>query len=243
MRPMRSFGGGGGSGLPSLETMASKLAVALVAGSVLYHLTKGGQGALLLLWPDFVLGRLFLWQPLTYAFTESSPLGIIFGAIITWSIGGYLESIWGGRRLLLVAVGITALAGFITVLLAMLVPGATAQAYTGGNVMTSVLWVAYGLSIGRGETNFWGIPLSGNALAGVGAGFVVLMAIIGPWQAQVPDLLALGLVFAYVRGANPRRLLLHFQHWRLQRQLRDRSKHLRVVPKNQSRPDRDQFLN
>ena len=243
MRPMRSFGGGGGSGLPSLETMASKLAVALVAGSVLYHLTKGGQGALLLLWPDFVLGRLFLWQPLTYAFTESSPLGIIFGAIITWSIGGYLESIWGGRRLLLVAVGITALAGFITVLLAMLVPGATAQAYTGGNVMTSVLWVAYGLSIGQGQTNFWGIPLSGNALAGVGAGFVVLMAIIGPWQAQVPDLLALGMVFAYVRGANPRRLLLHFQHWRLQRQLRDRSKHLRVVPKNQSRPDRDQFLN
>jgi membrane associated rhomboid family serine protease len=122
---MRSFGGGGGSGLPSLETMASKLAVALVAGSVLYHLTKGGQGALLLLWPDFVLGRLFLWQPLTYAFTESSPLGIIFGAIITWSIGGYLESIWGGRRLLLVAVGITALAGFITVLLAMLNPYAT----------------------------------------------------------------------------------------------------------------------
>jgi len=243
MRPMRSFGGGGGSGLPSLETMASKLAVALVAGSVLYHLTKGGQGALLLLWPDFVLGRLFLWQPLTYAFTESSPLGIIFGAIITWSIGGYLESIWGGRRLLLVAVGITALAGFITVLLAMLVPGTTAQAYTGGNVMTTVLWVAYGLSIGQGQTNFWGIPLSGNALAGVGAGFVVLMAIIGPWQAQVPDLLALGMVFAYVRGANPRRLLLHFQHWRLQRQLRDRSKHLRVVPKNQSRPDRDQFLN
>jgi hypothetical protein len=77
----------------------------------------------------------------------------------------------------------------------------------------------------------------------VGAGFVVLMAIIGSWQSQVPDLLALGLVFAYVRGANPRRLMLHFQHWRLQRQLRDRSKHLRVVPKNQNRPDRDQFLN
>ena len=244
MRPMRSFGGrGGGGGLPGLETMASKLAVALVAGSVLYHLTKGGQGALLLLLPDWVFTRFFLWQPFTYAFIEASPFGIIFGAIITWSIGGYLESIWGGKRLLLVAVGVTALAGFLTSVLALLVPGATVQAYVGGNVMTTVLWVAYGLSIGRGETNFWGIPLSGNALAGIGAGFVVLMAIIGPWQAQVPDLLALGMVFAYVRGANPRRLLLHFQHWRLQRQLRDRSKHLRVVPKNQSRPDRDQFLN
>ena len=94
-----------------------------------------------------------------------------------------------GKRLLLVGVGVTVLAGVLTSLLALLVHGATVQAYTGGNVMTSVLWVAYGLSIGRGETNFWGIPLSGNALAGVGAGFVVLMAIIGPWQAQVPDLL------------------------------------------------------
>lgn len=243
MRPMRSFGGRGGGGLPGLETTASKLAAALVAGSILYHLTKGGQGGLLLLLPDFVFSRLFLWQPITYGFIESSPIGIIFGAIITWSIGGYLESIWGGKRLLMVAVGVTTLAGVLTALLGMLVPGATVQAYTGGNVMTSVLWVAYGLSIGRGETNFWGIPLSGNALAGVGAGFVVLMAIIGPWQAQVPDLLALGMVFAYVRGANPRRLMLHFQHWRLQRQLRDRSKHLRVVPKNQSRPDRDQYLN
>ncbi|MCY1020544.1 DUF1751 domain-containing protein [Pyxidicoccus sp. MSG2] len=184
MRPMRSFGGRGGGGLPGLETTASKLAAALVAGSILYHLTKGGQGGLLLLLPDFVFSRLFLWQPLTYGFIEASPFGIIFGAIITWSIGGYLESIWGGKRLLLVAVGVTVLAGVLTSLLAMVVPGATVQAYTGGNVMTTVLWVAYGLSIGRGETNFWGIPLSGNALAGVGAGFVVLMAIIGPWQAR-----------------------------------------------------------
>jgi membrane associated rhomboid family serine protease len=240
---MRSFGGRGGGGLPGLETTASKLAVALVAGSILFHLTKGGQGALLLLLPDLTLPRLFLWQPFTYAFVESSPFGIIFGAIITWSIGGYLESIWGGRRLLMVAVGISVLAGFLTALLGMLVPGSTMQAYTGGNVLTSVLWVAYGLSIGRGETNFWGIPLSGNALAGIGAGFVVLMAVINGWQTQVPDLLALGMVFAYVRGASPRRLMLHFQHWRLQRQLKDRSKHLRVVPKNQNRPDRDQYLN
>ncbi|ATB50005.1 DUF1751 domain-containing protein [Corallococcus macrosporus] len=242
MRPMRSFGGGGGGmGLPGLETTASKLAVALVAGSVMFHLTKGASGGLLLLFPDLVFGRLYLWQPLTYAFIESSPIGIIFGAIITWSIGGYLESVWGGRRLLMVALGIAVSAGLITSLLAMLVPGATVSAYAGGNVMTSVLWVSYGLTIGRGQTNFWGLPLSGNALAGIGAGFVVLSAITAGWQSQVPDLLGLCLAFAYVRGASPRRLLLHFQHWRLQRQLKGRSKHLQVV--RQDRPDRDQYLN
>ncbi|WP_426754347.1 DUF1751 domain-containing protein [Myxococcus sp. Y35] len=242
MRPMRSFGGGGGGmGLPGLETMASKLAVALVAGSVLFHLTKAQSGGLLLLFPDLVFRGLYLWQPVTYAFIEASPIGIIFGAIITWSIGGYLESIWGGKRLLMVALGIAVSAGLVTSLLAMFVPGATVQAYTGGNVMTSVLWVAYGLTIGRGQTNFWGLPLSGNALAGIGAGFVVLSAVTQGWQSQVPDLLGLCMVFAYVRGANPRRLWLHLQHWRLQRQLKGRSKHLQVV--RHDRPDRDQYLN
>ncbi len=242
MRPMRSFGGGGGGvGLPGLETMASKLAVALVAGSALFHLTRAQSGGLLLLFPDLVLGRLYLWQPLSYAFIESSPIGIIFGAIITWSIGGYLESIWGGKRLLKVALGITVTAGLATTLLSLVVPGATVPYYFGGNVMTSVLWVAYGLTIGRGQTNFWGLPLSGNALAGIGAGFVVLSAITGGWRSQVPDLLGLCLVFAYVRGANPRRLWLHLQHWRLQRQLKSRSKHLQVV--RHDRPDRDQYFN
>jgi membrane associated rhomboid family serine protease len=240
---MRSFGGRGGGwgGLPGLESMSSKLAVALVAGSVLFHLTKTGQGGLLLLLPDFVFTRFYLWQPFTYGFMENDPFGIIFGAIIIWSIGGWLEQTWGSKRLLLVAVGITALAGFLTAALAMLVPNAVMPGYVGGNVMTSVLWVAYGLAIGRGETNFWGIPLSGNAFAGIGAGFVVLMAIINGFQTQVPDILGLVLVFAYVRGASPKRLWLHLQHWRLQRQLRGRSKHLQVVPRD--RPDRDQYLN
>ncbi|HZI11111.1 MAG TPA: DUF1751 domain-containing protein [Myxococcus sp.] len=243
MRPMRSFGGRGGGwgGLPGLESMSSKLAVALVAGSVLFHLTKSGQGGLLLLLPDFVFTRFYLWQPFTYAFTENDPFGIIFGAIIIWSIGGWLEQTWGSKRLLLVAVGITALAGFLTAGLALLVPNAVMPGYVGGNVMTSVLWVAYGLAIGRGETNFWGMPLSGNAFAGIGAGFVVLMAIINGFQTQVPDILGLVLVFAYVRGASPRKLWLHLQHWKLQRQLKGRSKHLQVVPRD--RPDRDQFLN
>lgn len=243
MRPMRSFGGRGGGwgGLPGLESMSSKLAVALVAGSVLFHLTKAASGGLLLLLPDFVFTRFYLWQPFTYAFLENDPIGIIFGAIIIWSIGGWLEQTWGSKRLLLVAVGITSLAGFATAALALLAPNAVLPGYVGGNVMTTVLWVAYGLAIGRGETNFWGMPLSGNAFAGIGAGFVVLMAIINGFQTQVPDLLGLVLVFAYVRGANPRKLWLHLQHWRLQRQLKGRSKHLQVVPRD--RPDRDQFLN
>jgi membrane associated rhomboid family serine protease len=241
MRPMRSFGGGG-FGVPGMGTMASKLAIGLVAGSVLYLLTRNMQGALLLLRPG-TLGS-FLWQPFSYAFIETSPIGVIFGAIITWSIGGFLEGVWGPKRLLLVGLGITALAGFLTALLAFVVP--VAAGYPGGTVMTTILWVAYGLTIGRAQTNFWGLPLSGNALAGIGVGFVVLSILTsgaGPVEGlllHLPEVLGLLLIFGYVRVGSPRRLWLHLQHWRLQRQLRSRSRNLRVV--SPERPD-DRYLN
>ncbi|RKH12284.1 rhomboid family intramembrane serine protease [Corallococcus praedator] len=244
MRPMRGFnrggGGGFGGGFVGLESMAAKLAVALVAFSALFLATRGGQGVLLLLNPTDVLrGR--VWELFTYAFIAPDPLGIIFGGIIIWSIGGFLESTWGSRRLLMASVGITVFAGLLTVLLALVMP--MASAYAGGSVMTTVLWVAYGLVIGRGQANFWGIPLTGNWFAAIGAGFTVLRLLTAPsWQFLAPELFSLVLVFAYVRGASPKRLMLHLQHWRLQRQLRDRSKHLRVVGKERP-PDRDQFLN
>jgi membrane associated rhomboid family serine protease len=242
MRPMRSRGGGGG--FPGLETLSSKLALGLVAGSVMFLLTRNMQGSLLLLRPGS-LGSV-LWQPFTYAFIEASALGIIFGAIIIWSIGGFLESIWGSKRLLLYALGATAVAGLLTTLVSLVLPVLREAQYTGGTVMTTLLWVAYGLTIGRGQTNFWGMPLSGNALAGIGAGFVVLSVLTsagGPLVGlliNLPDVFALFLAFAYVRGASPKRLWLQFQHWRLQRQLRNRSRNLRVV--SQERPD-DRYLN
>lgn len=238
MRPMRSYGGGGGGfGFPSVQSMGAKLAIGLVAGSVLFLATQGSGGGLLVLVPEAVK-RLFLWQPFTYAFIQNHPIGIIFGALILWSIGGFLESIWGAKRLLMVAVGGTALAGFLTVLVSLVLP--VAPAYTGGGVMTSIVWVAYGLTIGRGQTNFWGLPLSGNMLALIGAGFVLLSTLQVGWAAQLPELIGLVIAFGYVRGGSPRRLWLSLQHWRLQRQLRSRSRNLRVVSPNRSD---DQYLN
>ncbi len=40
--------------------------------------------------------------------------------------------------------------------------------------MGRALWVAYGLSFGRRQTNFWGLPVSGNVFALIGVGFVFL---------------------------------------------------------------------
>lgn len=242
MRPMRSSGGGFG-GFPGMESLSAKLSIGLVAGSVLYLLTRNGLGNMLLLVPGFIGS--FLWQPFTYAFIEISPLGIIFGAMIIWSIGGWLEGVWGAKRMLLVAVGATALAGFLSALAGLVLP--MGPAYTGGTVMTTILWVSYGLTIGRGQTNFWGIPLTGNMLAGIGAGFVVLSVLTSgrnPIEGvllQLPEVFGLFIAYGYVRGGSPRKLWLHFQHWRLQKQLRNRARNLHVI--SSERPNDDRYIN
>jgi membrane associated rhomboid family serine protease len=242
MRPMRGGGGFGGfGGGTGLETTAAKLALGLVAGSLLFALTGSAGGRMLLLAPYEVVYGLRLWEPFTYAFVETSPIGVIFGALIIWSIGGALEMSLGSRRLFVLAVGCTAGAGLITVLLGLVVPLLMTGRFAGGTVMTSILWVSYGLYIGRGQTNFWGIGLSGNAFAAIGVGFVVLSAAFSSVWAVLPDLLGMVLAFLYVRGASPRTLWLRFNHKRLQRRLSARPKHLRVV--NRNKPDRDQYLN
>jgi len=238
MRPMRSMGGGG-FGFAGVESMAAKLAIGLVVGSVLSLAVKP-LGARLLLSPEAVLPGLLLWQPFTYAFVELNPIGIIFGAMILYSIGGGLEQSWGSRRLLGVVWGGTVVAGLLMVLLSFVVR--LPDGYPGGNVMTTLAWVAYGLSIGRGQSNFWGIPITGNVLAGIGVGFVVLNGLAGSWLAMLPQIFAILIAFAYVHGGSPRHLLLRVQHWRLQRQLRGRSRHLKVLSKEQDRPD-DRYLN
>ncbi len=237
MRPMRSMGGGGFS-LPGMESTAARLAFGLIAGSVLFALTRQSFGPLLLLSPTEVFRNLWLWQPLTYAFIADNPLGVIFGALILFSIGGGLEMSWGSRRVLTLAVGGSALAGVLTAVLGLFFR--LPVGYSGGFVMGTILWVAYGLYLGRGQTNFWGMPVTGNVFAGIGAGFVVLNALFAGWVTQLPELFGLGISFAYVRGGSPRTLWLRVQHWRLQRQLKGRSRHLRVI--SHERPD-DRYLN
>jgi hypothetical protein len=235
---MRSFGGGGGFGFAGVESMAARLAIGLVVGSVL-SLLAGPLGALLMLNPEAVLPGLQLWQPFTYGFVEHHPMSIIFGAFLLYSIGGGLEMSLGSRRLLWLLWGGTVLAGFLTVLLGLIIP--LRGYHTGGWVMGTIAWVTYGLFIGRGQTNFWGIPITGNVFAAIGAGFVLLNALASGWRNQIPELCALGISFLYVRGGSPRNLWLRFQHWRLQRQLRGRSRHLRVI--SEERPQSDKYLN
>jgi membrane associated rhomboid family serine protease len=232
MRPRRSFG----SNLPGLRSAAVRLALALVVGSVAFALLRQSYGAALLLTPADVVGRLWLWQPLTYAFIETSPMGVIFAALVLWQLGGSLEESWGPRRMLSFAIGTTALAGVLTTLLAFVVGGLALQSFGGGWVMGIALWVAYGLMLGRAGANFWGIPVSGNILALIGVGFVFLEGAFYGWLLVVPSVLGILLAAGYVRVGGPEMWWLRLRSWSLQRRLRGRSKHLKVVAPDRNTP-------
>ncbi|MFZ5470671.1 MAG: rhomboid family intramembrane serine protease [Myxococcota bacterium] len=230
-------------GFPAVQSTAAKLAIGLIAGSVLFALTRGSFGALLVLTPELALRHFMLWQPLTYTFIETSPLGVIFGALIIWSIGGALEMSWGARRMLFFAVGVTVLAGVLTALVGLFSPVIAGLPFGGGTVMVTALWVGYGLSFGTRQTNFWGLPVTGHVFALIGVGFVFLNGAFGSWLVVIPDALGILLTAYYVKMGSPRVLWLRFTSWRLQRQLKARSSHLKVIGGDRNmRSDSDRYL-
>lgn len=246
MRPMRSSWGGFG-GPVGLESVGARLALGIVVGSVLVGLLPGQLGIYLLLTPGLVLSPTpALWQFLTYAFVAQGTLGVIFGALIAWQLGGALAQTWGSRRTLLFALGTTAAAGVLTVLLSLVVPVLRGMSYPGATVLTSVLWVAFGLSWGRGQTGFWGLPVTGNTLALIGVGIVFLDGIFSGWPVVVPSAFGIALTWAYLRLGSPRMAWLRLRSWQLERQLRGGSRrrnHLRVVGRDDEERPRDRYLN
>lgn len=233
MRPMTS-GGGFRRYFPT-STVAFKLAVALVVASVLVALLKGqGSWAWVLLAPGMVRENFAFWELITYAFVEVHPMGVIFGGLILASMGGALEQTWGGRRLLIFLGTVAITAGLFTVAASFVYPPLKSVALPGGGVLTTAVWLGYGFGFGKRMTNFWGMPVSGNALAGLGMLFVLLNAIMVSWEMVLPELFAIPLVFVYAKYGGPDLIITRLRAWMLQRKLKSRSKHLRVVEKNRN---------
>ncbi len=213
--------------MPAIRSAAGAMAIAMIITSVVVAVARP-LAAFIALVPSSVLHG-FVWQLVTYGLVEVSPMGVIFGAMILWNIGGVLELTWGRKRFLWFSLGIVVSAAIATVLLSLAVPALVQQAYPGAMVLTGSLWVAYGLQIGRGQTNFWGLAVTGNVLALIGAGFVFLNAAFAGLSLVIPEAFGLFFTFLYVRGAQPSLLWLRFRSWQLDRDLKKRSAHLRGI--------------
>lgn len=197
----------------------------------------GPLGGFLLLTPDAVLSRFFLWQLATWGLVGTTAGSTIFGGLIIWSIGGSLESLWGRKRLGRFCLGVTVVSGLLATLLSLPSSALRLQTFVAGSALPAALWVAYGLTLGRQMTNFWGMPVSGNVLAGIGAGFVLLSLAfsMGGWWQFVPEVLALALTYLSSRVESGS-LWTRFRAWQFERDLKKRSAHLQSLDGGKKQP-------
>lgn len=186
----------------------------MIAASVVNALF--GSTALLFL-PHETISGWELWRPFTALLIAISPMEIIFGALIIYSIGGGLESSWGRNRFLFLALGIPFIAELITLLFFLAFPLAPEFPYHGASMILSTIWIAYGLraAFSRQLLNFWGAPVKGETFALIGLGFVVLSALFTSYLVVLPDLVAVALTYLYMY----RRSLLNFAEIRRRAEL------------------------
>jgi len=224
--------------LPSFrsQSAAHKLTVAIIVASLLNGLLRqlfaGSLSDILLYVPVNVISSWQIWRPFSALFVADTPTMIIFGALIVFSIGGMLESLWGPRRLLRVVLGLPLLANLIifpiVVQIAPAIPLACA-----GSVVTTV-WILYGLQAEfSGEwLSFWGTPLRGKTFALIGVGFPVLSGLLGDFRWVLPELTSACLAygFMYKPGLFSPFKQLDTLLQRFKRSSRKRKGGLKVVP-------------
>ncbi len=214
--------------LPSFRSASAILAVGIIVTSVLnVAALKFFSVGLHLVGGQVLLGA--LWQPVSWLLVETSPTGVLFGALALWSVGGSLERQWGKAGFLRYALGLTFVSGLLTVAISGLSLTVASFPFGGGSVMATSIWVSYGLLIGARQTNFFGFPLSGYLLAGLGGGMTVLSAVFYGWQVVLPSLVGMALVLVMWKLGTPSDWWLRFQSARLSRDLKRRSRHLSSV--------------
>lgn len=207
----------------SFHSSAHKLAVGLIGLSVIQAALNNTA---LLFIPSLTVEGLQLWRPLTALLVAVSPMEIIFGALIIYSVGGALEDSWGSKRFLRISLGIPLLAEILTLVLFFALGGYYDYPYHGASSVITTIWIAFGLraSFSGQLLNFWGSPIRGKTFALIGLGFVVLTALFSSFFLVLPDLISAGLTYGYMYrrgwfdlGDVKGRLELSYYNWKLKR--------------------------
>jgi membrane associated rhomboid family serine protease len=230
----------------SFRTAAQRLTVAIVAVSIVFGLLGSFGVQYLLFQPVLTWRALEAWRPFTALLIAGSPIEIIFGGLIVYSLGSSLERSWGPRRFLRVVLGLPLAAMGLTVGLSLLFPAPfSLQFYTGVTCIITGIWICYGcIAQFSGQMlNFWGVALTGQMFAFFGFGFVLLDGVFNGWMRVVPNLftaaLAFGLMHGKLRFTFLDRVADTIDRWKLKRLRSKRG--LKVVPKP-GRSDRDPYL-
>jgi membrane associated rhomboid family serine protease len=214
------------------------LLVAMLAASVWAALVHGVADAARLV-PAAILERGQLWRLVTWVLVQGDPGTLLFGGFMLWWIGQQLSFAWSERRFVLRVLGTTLFAGVVTTVLGLVWAPAYVSSHLGMWPLVNALLVSWAMLHPEAQVNIWGVlPLTGRNMALLVTGGTILYAIFSGvvgFAAFAPHLSALALAWAQARGGvGGGRSWRQAKRWWADREMKRRSRHLKVVKKNGS---------
>lgn len=200
----------------------------------------------LILQPAEVLHGFKIWQVLTYVFvTGGDPISFLIDLVVLYFFGGWFERSFGPKRFtrffLLSAVG----AAVLPLAVSLFSASTALVAYYGAWSVFEALTVAMGVLQPGAQVYFYMVlPVTARQLMFLSWGllglFIVFNHQLSPYLTAIGGI---GMGFLLSLGVSgPRRWWLRVQAARLERTLRRRAQHLRVVPKNGEDKKKDTYL-
>ena len=181
-----------------------------------------------------------VWRLVTWVFFVPglSPISLLFLAMMLLLFGRDLCDSWGSRRFTAVYLGIAAVSGLVTCLIAFAARGLMLANYMDAWPVIDALVVAWALLFPTRQILFsFVIPVSGKALIWITVALTVFFALLTGIGGFVPHLVALAAMYAYMR-ATPllRRRWLGARLRGLQGASRRRPAHIRPVDEPDEKP-------
>jgi len=214
--------------------MAVRLTIAVAAFSILSALSGHLLANHMLLTPNRVVAG-ELWQVVTYALVVPlSGGGAIFSFLISlyflYAIGSQVEAVLGSRRLLGFYVGTTALGALVTIPVAYLA-GRQGATFPGLWVGLGALTVLFAHQYARQPIYLmFVLPIQGKQLIYVSFGILALFAILDGPLFALPAFVGMLAALAFANGLfRPRRAWLRFRAWRIERELKRRTRRFSVI--------------
>lgn len=163
-----------------------------------------------------------VWRIVTYAFLHdpSSPLHVIFNALLLYMVGPQLEDRWGEKRFLIFVMTAIILGGFCVCLSFLL--GLSNAAVVGFSAVTIGLIIAWGMTFSTQQMYLLGIlPLTGKQLVYLTVGLEVIYAVSSNGVSSAAHFGGIIAGFVFSLGLyKPRRLRQMWNQAKIKRNLR-----------------------
>lgn len=211
---------------------------AVLAASVWAWVDRGLM-ALAVLAPVAIL-RGEVWRLVTWPFVQDDPFTLLFGGFMLYSFGQQLAYVWSERRLVTRFFGTTVGAAALTTLLAVVWEPAS-RPHLGMWPVVNALLFAWAMIHPERQLNIWGVlPVTGKTLALLLVFGTVLYGLasggIPGIGSFAPHLFAIGIAWAGSRGSGGRDGWRRAKAWWREREMRRRTRHLKVVDPDGERP-------